>query len=88
VILKLGHCPNKAGNVVVDVRLATRTSKIVDHRLDLTRRQIAGGPEDATEDKDEVYDVAHHKADLLLAKERVQANRKVMDEGRAHLFSC
>jgi hypothetical protein len=74
VILELGHCPNKAGNVVVDARLETRTSKIVDHRLNLTRRHIAGRPEDATEDKGEVYNVAHHKTDLLLAKERVEAN--------------
>jgi len=70
MILELGHRPNKAGNVVVDARLETGTSKIVDHRLNLTRRHIVGRPEDSTEDKGEVYDVAHHKADLLLAKRK------------------
>ena len=74
MILKLGHRLNKAGNVVVDGRLETRTSKVVDHRLNLTRRHVAGRTENAAEDKDEVYNVAHHKADILLAKEMVEAN--------------
>jgi hypothetical protein len=73
VILELGHRINKAGNIVVDARLETRTSKVVDRRLNLTRRHIAR-TEDSTEDKEEVYDVAHHKADILLAKERVEAD--------------
>ena len=58
----------------MDPRLEARTSKVVDHRLNLTRRHITRRPEDPTEDKGEVYDVAHHKADLLLAKERVEAD--------------
>ena len=58
----------------MDARLETRTGKIVGHRLNLTRRHISGSPEDATEDKGEVYDVAHHKTDLLLAKKRIEAN--------------
>ena len=41
-------------------------------------------PEDATEDKGEVYDVARHKADL--AKERVEADY-ILQEERTHLFS-
>ena len=73
MILELGHRPNKVGYVVVNARLETRTSKAVDRRLNPTRRHIAGRPEDPTEDKGEVYDVAHYMADLLLAKERVEA---------------
>jgi hypothetical protein len=73
VILELRHRRNKAGNVIVDA-LETRTSKVVDRRLNFTRRHIAGRLEDATEDKGEVYDVTHHKAYLLLAKERVEAD--------------
>ena len=74
MILELRHRPNKAGNVVVDPSLETRTNKVVDHRLNLTRRHITRRPEDPTEDKGKVYDVAHHKADLLLAKETVEAD--------------
>ena len=57
----------------MDDCLETRASKVVDRRLDHNRRHDARRPEDATEDKGEVYDVSHHKADLLLAKERVEA---------------
>jgi hypothetical protein len=81
VILELGHRPNKAGYVVVDARLETRTSKVADRRLNLTRRHIAGGLEDAAEDKGEVYDVAHHKTDLLLAKERVELKPTMQSDG-------
>jgi hypothetical protein len=35
--------------------------------------------EDTTEDKCEVYNVAHHKTDLLLAKEGVEPDYKVMN---------
>jgi hypothetical protein len=74
VILELGYRRNKVANVVVDARLRTRTSKVVDRRLNLTRRHIARRSEDTTEDKGEVYNVAHNKADLLLARERVEAD--------------
>ena len=73
MILELGQRRNKAGNIFVDARLETRTSKVVDRRLNLARRHIAR-TEDSTEDKEEVYNVAHHKADILLAKERVEAD--------------
>ena len=87
VILDLGYCRNKAGNIIVDARLETRPSKVVDHRLNFTRRHVARTG-DPAEDKGEVYNVAHHEADLLLAKERVEAHCvNVVDEGRAHLFS-
>jgi hypothetical protein len=74
VILELGHRPNKAGNVVVNAPPETRTSIVVDRRLNPARRHIAGRPEDATEDEGKVYDVARLKADLLLAEERVGAD--------------
>jgi hypothetical protein len=83
----LGHRPNKAGNIIVDALLETRITIFVDHRLNLTRRNIAGGPEDATEDKDEVYDVAHHEADILIAKEMVQVEADYILQERTHLFS-
>ena len=73
MILELGYRRNKAGNISVYARLETRTSKVLDRRMNLARRHIARA-EDSTEDKEEVYDVAHHKADILLAKERVQAD--------------
>lgn len=73
-MLELGHRLYKAGNVVMYARLATRSSKFVDHRLNLLRRHVARRTEDAAEDKDKVYDVAHHKADILIAKERVEAD--------------
>jgi hypothetical protein len=31
-------------------------------------------PENSTEDKSKVYNVAHHKADMLVAKERVETD--------------
>ena len=68
MILELGHRPNKAANVVVDACLETRTSKVVDRRLNRTRRHIARRPVDAIEDKSEVHNVSHGKADVLLAK--------------------
>ena len=37
-------------------------------------RHAAGRTEDATQDKGEVYNVPHHKADILLSKERVEAD--------------
>jgi len=88
VVLELGHrhSPKKAGNVVVDACVETRTSEVVDHRPNLTGRHIARRPEDATEDKGEVHDIAHHKADLSLAKERVEVDY-VIEEGPTHLFS-
>ena len=70
MILELGYRRNKAANVVVNV--GRRTCKAVDRRLNSTRRHIAGRPEDIAEDEGEVYDVAHNKADILLAKERVE----------------
>ena len=73
MILELGHRRNKVGNIVVDARLDTRTGKVVDRRLNLTRRDIAR-TEDSTENKGEVCDVAHHKGNLLLAKEGVEAD--------------
>ena len=66
VKLEFRHRHNKATNVVVDARLETRTRKVVDHQLNFTRRHIARS-EDPAEDKGEVYDVAHHKADILRA---------------------
>ena len=72
MILELGYRLNKAGNVVVNARLETRTSKIVDRQLNLARRHIAVRPENSTKDKDEVYDVANHKGNILPAKERIE----------------
>ena len=74
MILDLGHRPDKAGNVVVNARPEARTSIVVDGRLNPGRRRISGRPEDATEDKGEVYDVARHKADFRLAEEWVEAD--------------
>ena len=64
--LEILHHRNKATDVVVDARLEARTRKVVDRRLNFTRRHIAK-TEDPAEDKGEVYDVAHHKADVLRA---------------------
>jgi len=86
MILELGHRPNKAGNVVVDARLETRAIKIVHHRLSSTRWHIAVKPENATEDKSKVNNVAHHEADILIAKETVEADY-ILQEERTHLFS-
>jgi hypothetical protein len=85
-ILKLGHSINKAKNLRVDARLVSRTGKIVDHRLDPIRCHIAERPENATEDKTQVYNVAHHKRDLLPATEGVEADYVTQDE-QTHLFS-
>ena len=70
----------------MDARLETGTSKIVDHRLSLTRWHIAVSPENATEDNSKVYNVAHHEADILIAKETVEADYMLQEE-RTHLFS-
>ena len=72
--LELGYCRNKAANVAVNV--GRRTSKVFDRRLNFTKRHIAGRPEDIAEDEGEVYDVAHNKADILFAKERVKPTVK------------
>lgn len=85
MILELRHRPNKAGNVVVDSPLDIRTSKIVDHWLNPTRWYTAVRPENATKDKSKVYNVAHHEADILMAKEMVKADNILQE--RAHLFS-
>ena len=86
-ILELGHRPNKAGNVVVDARLGTRTTRIeiVDHRLSPTTWHFALRPENVTEDNSKVYDVAHHEADILIAKEMVEADHILQE--RTHPFS-
>ena len=86
VILEFGHCFDEATNLDVDVRLEFRTSKVILHRLNLIRQHIAGRPENATEDKGKVYDVGHHKADILIAVQRVGADEVVQEE-RTHLFS-
>lgn len=86
MILELGHRPNEPGNVVVNAPSETRTSIVVDGRLNPTRRHIARRPEEATQDKCEVYNVARHKADLLLAEERVGTGYESNARG-AHLFS-
>jgi len=70
----------------VDAHLETRPSRIVDRWLNLTKRHIVGRPEDPTENKGEIYDVAHHKADILLAKKTVEADY-ILQEERAHLLS-
>ena len=85
-ILELGDRPNKAGNVIVYARLETRISKIVHHRLSHIRWHIAVSSENATEDKSKVYNVRHHEADILFAKEMVDANH-ILQEKRTHLFS-
>jgi len=74
VILKLGHRPNKAADIAVDARLETRISKVVDHRPKPTRCHIAVRPENVTEDESKVYNVAHHQANILFAKEMVGVN--------------
>lgn len=86
VILEFGHRFDEPTNLDVDVRLEFRTSKVILHRLNLIRRDIAGRPENATEDKGKVYDVGHHKADILIAVQRVGADEVVQEE-RTHLFS-
>ena len=85
VILEFGHRFNEAANLDVDVRLEVRTSKVILHRLNPTRRHV-GRPENATEDKGKVYDVGHHKANILIAVQRVGADDVVQEE-RTHLFS-
>ncbi len=77
-ILELGHTINKAENLGVDARLVSRTGKIVDHRLNPIRCHIAVRPENATEDKSQVYNVTHQTRDCLLAAEGVEAD--VMQE--------
>jgi hypothetical protein len=86
LMLESGHTFNKTVNLGVDARLETRICKIVHHRLDLVRRHVAGRPENPTEDKGEVDDVAHNKADILVAGQSVEADY-VMQEQRTHLFS-
>lgn len=68
VILEKRHSAKKAFDLGVDAYLETRTGKVVHHRLDLTWRHVTGKPENAAEDKGEVYNVAHHYADILIAK--------------------
>jgi len=70
----------------VDVRLVSRTGKIVDHRLNPIRCHIAVRPENATEDKSQVYNVTHQTRYFLLAAEGVEADY-VMQEKHTHLFS-
>jgi hypothetical protein len=43
-------------------------------------------PENAPEDKSKVYNVAHHEADILMAKETVEADY-IQQEEPTHLFS-
>ncbi len=71
--LKSGHSINKAANLRVDARLVSSTGKVVDHRLNLTRWHIDAWPKNATEDNCKVYNVAHHKAHILLAKKIVES---------------
>lgn len=85
-MLECGHTFNKAVNLGVDALLKTRIGKIVHHQLNLVRWHIAGRPENPTEDKGEVDDVAHNKADILVAEQRVEADY-VMQEQRTHVFS-
>jgi hypothetical protein len=42
--------------------------------------------ENVAEDKGEVYDIGHHKADILIPEESVEVEY-VMQEERTHLFS-
>ena len=86
MIVKPGYRSNEAADLRVDARLETSIGKVIHRRLYLVRRHVAGRPENPTEDKGEVYDVAHNKADILVAEQRVEAEY-VMQEQRAHLFS-
>src|SRR5258708_35228834 len=84
-ILELGHTINKAENLGVDACLVSRTRKFVDHRLNPIRCHIAVRPKNATEDKSQVYNVAHHKRYLFLAAEGDEADY-VTQEEHTHLF--
>ena len=85
MILELAHCcVEKAANLGVDARLETRTGEVVDHRLNLITRHISTKPEDTAEDKGEVYNVASHEADILLAKEML---KPVLNYGK-NVLTC
>jgi hypothetical protein len=86
LMLETGHIFNKAVDLGVDARLETRIGKVVHHRLDLVRWHVARRPENPTEDKGEVHDVAHNKADILVAGQSVEADY-VVQEQRTDLFS-
>ena len=64
----------------MDAHLETRIGKIADHRLSPTRWRIAVRPENPTEDNSEVYNVAHHEADILIAKETVETDYVPQEE--------
>lgn len=72
MILELGHRFNEPGNLGVDARLESGTSKMIRHGLNLTRCHVVGRTENTTEDKGEVYDVAHHETDVLVAKQKIE----------------
>jgi hypothetical protein len=56
----------------MDARLETTTHEVVDRRLNLTMWHISRKPEDSTEDKGEVDNVASHKADILNTKKSLK----------------
>jgi hypothetical protein len=60
---------NEAGNLGMDDRLATRIDEVVHRRLNLIGCHIAGRREQGAEDDGEVYDIAHHTADVLVAEQ-------------------
>jgi len=70
----------------MDACLGTRASEVVHRRLNIARWHVARRLENATEDKGEAYNVAHDKADILIAEDRVEAEY-VMQEERPHLLS-
>jgi len=72
MILELGHRFNETGNLGVDARLESGTSKMICHGLNLTRCYVVGRTENTTENKGEVYYVAHHETDILVAKQKIE----------------
>lgn len=71
MIRECGSRSDKVTDLVVDVRLAPRIDEVFDYRPNTTRRYVHGRFKKAREDNGEVYDVAHHTANVLFAEKRV-----------------